>query len=303
MCQKTQNRAASMRCNWHTIAPFLFLAWRIQRAQPMQLMRIAAGLTLALAAPVWGANLQVIGSALNDAYKNREMMQRVFYSGSMVRYAADGSFAKGGKPGPWTLDSSILCRSIRMKAKELVIRGNRVYFAYDENKKKLEPFLGPNVSVDIAADPATVSIASLQESIAKVFVTGSEHREAFMPGYWQPYLRSAVAAPRRSSSQPRSTPKPTPNLVFPRPLYDPKPHYTPEARQAHIQGSDVLKVVIGADGKVSSDSIVKPLGMGLDDNAAETVRTWKFKPATRNGVPVDVKVTVVVTFRLAQRLH
>jgi TonB family protein len=32
--------------------------------------------------------------------------------------------------------------------------------------------------------------------------------------------------------------------------------------------------------------------------AIETVKTWKFKPATRNGVPVPVRVVVEVTFRL-----
>jgi hypothetical protein len=42
----------------------------------------------------------------------------------------------------------------------------------------------------------------------------------------------------------------------------------------------------------------KPLGGGLDEKAIETVKTWKFKPATREGVPVPVRVVVEVTFRL-----
>lgn len=44
--------------------------------------------------------------------------------------------------------------------------------------------------------------------------------------------------------------------------------------------------------------VVKPLGVGLDENAETTVKTWKFKPAMRNGgaVPVKVMVPVLTSF-------
>jgi len=35
--------------------------------------------------------------------------------------------------------------------------------------------------------------------------------------------------------------------------------------------------------------VVKPVGLGLDENTADTVRTWKFHPAIREGVPVNVR--------------
>lgn len=44
--------------------------------------------------------------------------------------------------------------------------------------------------------------------------------------------------------------------------------------------------------------VVKPLGVGLDENAETTVKIWKFKPAMRNGGAVPVKVMVEVSFRL-----
>jgi TonB family protein len=43
---------------------------------------------------------------------------------------------------------------------------------------------------------------------------------------------------------------------------------------------------------------VKPLGLGLDEKAIEAVHTWKFKPASRNGSPVAVRMSVEVSFRL-----
>ena len=36
----------------------------------------------------------------------------------------------------------------------------------------------------------------------------------------------------------------------------------------------------------------------IDEKAVEPVRTWKFKPAIRNGSPVPVRASVEVTFRL-----
>ena len=53
-----------------------------------------------------------------------------------------------------------------------------------------------------------------------------------------------------------------------------------------------------AQGNVTDCRVVRPLGLGLDEKAMETVRTWKFKPALRNGTPVPVRVMVEVSFRL-----
>jgi TonB family protein len=84
----------------------------------------------------------------------------------------------------------------------------------------------------------------------------------------------------------------------PIPIYKPDPPYSEEARKAKYQGTVVLMVVVNAQGNVADCRVVRPLGLGLDEKATETVRTWKFKPALRNGVPVPVYVAVEVSFRL-----
>jgi len=40
------------------------------------------------------------------------------------------------------------------------------------------------------------------------------------------------------------------------------------------------------------------LGGGLEQKAIEAVRQWRFTPAKRKGVPVDVVVDVAVEFKL-----
>jgi len=89
------------------------------------------------------------------------------------------------------------------------------------------------------------------------------------------------------------------SVTGPVPTYRPDPPYTPQARQHKIQGSVTLRIVVDAQGNVTDvQQVSKPLGDGLDEKAIETVKTWKFKPATRDGVPVPVRVTVEVSFRL-----
>lgn len=84
----------------------------------------------------------------------------------------------------------------------------------------------------------------------------------------------------------------------PIPIYKPEPAYSEEARKAKYQGTVVLWIVVDASGAVTDCRVVKPLGLGLDEKAVETVRTWKFKPAMKNQVAVPVRVMVEVSFRL-----
>lgn len=88
------------------------------------------------------------------------------------------------------------------------------------------------------------------------------------------------------------------NVSAPIPIYKPEPPYSEQARKAKYQGTVVLWIVVDSQGNVTDAQVVKPLGMGLDENAVTTVKTWKFKPAMRNGAPVPVKVMVEVSFRL-----
>jgi len=85
----------------------------------------------------------------------------------------------------------------------------------------------------------------------------------------------------------------------PVPTYKPDPGYTPQARHHKLEGTVVMMILVDSQGNVSdARETSKPLGDGLDEKAIETVKTWKFKPATRNGVAVPVRVAVEVSFRL-----
>ena len=84
----------------------------------------------------------------------------------------------------------------------------------------------------------------------------------------------------------------------PRALYAPDPDYSEEARKAKHQGTVVLWVIVGPDGRPHEIRVQRALGMGLDEKAVAAVRTWKFDPARMKGVPVAVQINVEVNFRL-----
>jgi len=84
----------------------------------------------------------------------------------------------------------------------------------------------------------------------------------------------------------------------PRVLSDPDPEYSEEARQAKYQGTVILWVVIGADGRARDIRVSRALGMGLDQRAIDAVRNWRFAPAMKDGHPVAVQVNIEVNFRL-----
>jgi TonB family protein len=73
--------------------------------------------------------------------------------------------------------------------------------------------------------------------------------------------------------------------------------YSEEARLAKLEGSVLLSVVVGADGKPGDIQVARPLGLGLDENAIQSLRAWQFKPGIKNGMPVAVRVNEEVFFR------
>ena len=84
----------------------------------------------------------------------------------------------------------------------------------------------------------------------------------------------------------------------PKKIYDPDPEYSEEARKAKYQGTCVLYVVVGPDGKPRDIRVSRTLGLGLDEKAIEAVKSWRFEPAMKDGKPVSVAINIEVDFRL-----
>jgi len=84
----------------------------------------------------------------------------------------------------------------------------------------------------------------------------------------------------------------------PKVVYRVEPEFSEEARKNKWQGVVILKLIIGKDGKPQDISVLRSLGMGLDEKAMEAVKQWRFEPGTKDGQPVPVEVSMEVSFRL-----
>lgn len=93
----------------------------------------------------------------------------------------------------------------------------------------------------------------------------------------------------------RQRPSETPLEIISKPT----PAYTDEARRLKIEGEVVLEVEFTADGTARVMRIIRGLGHGLDESAMRAVQAMRFKPAERDGRPVDIRTTVNIVFRLA----
>jgi TonB family protein len=89
-----------------------------------------------------------------------------------------------------------------------------------------------------------------------------------------------------------------PGVTAPKLMYSPEPDFSERARKAKYQGTVVMNIVLNKAGRVLRTRVTRRLGMDLDEQAIGKISTWKFNPATRNGQPVVVALSVEVSFNL-----
>jgi len=97
----------------------------------------------------------------------------------------------------------------------------------------------------------------------------------------QPLLRdSQFSSITHISSRPNCA-----NVRPPQALTTPDPLWTP----AHMRPRVMVSFIIGTDGHVHSPLILESAGVSGDRRVLQTVRSWRFRPATCNGVPTETE--------------
>jgi TonB family protein len=75
------------------------------------------------------------------------------------------------------------------------------------------------------------------------------------------------------------------------------PWRTTDLASRRTDYNGAVHVVIDASGRVTSATIVRSVHANYDDALLRAARTWVYEPATRNGVPVGVDLTIEVNLR------
>lgn len=138
----------------------------------------------------------------------------------------------------------------------------------------------------------------LRGAIDQIFAPGLDAQMiGAMPDLWKLYYQ-AVAQ--------QADYKPTDPAIYRQSSVDQKakllstlePPSNEYAQVNGIAGMALYHVVIGADGKPQDIVVGRPIGFGLDESAAETIRKASFQPAIKDGKPVPVALDLVVQFRI-----
>jgi periplasmic protein TonB len=102
------------------------------------------------------------------------------------------------------------------------------------------------------------------------------------------------------ASTPSAAGPPEQVVVQPEAIERQAPTYPPELRAAGVEGEVVARAVIGEDGRVRDVEIVRTDHPLFAEALLETVPRWRFRPATVDGLPIEIDYTLVQQFKLDQ---
>ena len=80
------------------------------------------------------------------------------------------------------------------------------------------------------------------------------------------------------------------------------PVYPQLARESHVAGTVILEALIDEEGLVREVKVLRSVAL-LDASAIDAVRQWRYVPTLLNGVPIQIIMSVTVTFRLTEPLR
>jgi TonB family protein len=281
---------------------------KLLKSLTVHVLTVAAGVIWLTASPLslHGAmpGQKQIEQSLRDTYKGKSLFLRNFYVSPTLHFDSKGDVMGPQGVGPWTLYSRIIVNGFRLKSNVLEIDGDRLFLLYLPENKRFQALRGRRVRIRVDLDHEPSSIQDLEPLLVKIFLKPGEDFSQLVPPYWQGFYSHmnnpdwSQKEANRGAKVPWDQKEAANGWTPPVPIHRPEPGYSAEARAARISGTVVLVAVIDQDGHVTNVVLIRPLGMGLDEQAVETTRTWTFKPAQHNGNAKAAKIIIETTFRL-----
>ena len=238
-------------------------------------------------------------------------------------FDAQGNLTSGQPPGAWTVCRDVRIESAKVNNDRLEIKGKRIYLVYDPREKRFQDATeitdkkGKRHKVDVddvlieALLPPAPDDAAIQAAFNKLFYSSEQEFMEAIPPLWTGFLRRPnrqqipIQATTDESSKAIASPSAGEQtrlvgngILAPALIFSPDPAYNSEARKAKFEGTTVLTIIVDREGRVHNVRVARPLGLGLDERAAEKISTWRFNPALKGGKPVIVEVNVEVSFNL-----
>jgi TonB family protein len=113
-----------------------------------------------------------------------------------------------------------------------------------------------------------------------------------------PNLNSSMGSWSIRFAELNSTPQSQIDISAPEALRKVDPAYPQDLVQGRVEGVVVLYAIIHSDGSVGEVRILEGFESRLDENARTALQQWRFRPGTKDGMPVDIEAVVRVPFRV-----
>jgi TonB family protein len=240
---------------------------------------------------------QRLGQA--QSYIGRALFLRGFYAGSDLDFDSAGHAKGTPKIVDWTLAGMDLDSVSQYKPGELELKGTRVAIRYNPDAHTFDrhPLKTDHIRLRLA-EPEDAN--GVKAALQAIFSTGIDpEMQRSMPDLWKHYFLPALDwQPDALAGIPILRGRPPADVTAPEPTKRAQPDYTPAARQDKVTGAVTLRCVVSPAGAAERIAILRPLGYGLDLQAAESLKRWRFIPATRAGLPVAAELTVEQQFEL-----
>lgn len=257
---------------------------------------------------VQAAHADSLKDALNRKYKNQLLALRSPFASRDQKFDSAGQSLSAPPNSGWLLYGGIYVEKLNLSPDTLRLDGHRAASGL-ENKKLMLAGFHKSQRIEIHLDQPLKSLDEANAVMARVFFPSADTVQHAMPEFRRAddnipddqIFRISSRASRRpgDNAQEAAADRDQEGTVLPpRPTYTPEPEFSEQARHAKYQGTVVLRIVVDKTGRISRIRLERALGMGLDENAMEGVKQWRFNPATRNGQPVAVELNIEVSFNL-----
>lgn len=240
------------------------------------------------------AHADDVRDALDQKYKKHILAVRFPFTGSTEKFDSSGQPAKVPKKGQWVTYGGIYIEKINVAKDTLRLEGPRVVMT--SQKKDGKPVLlklEKSLKIEIHLDQPLQSADDAQAMLGRIFYLDPAEAEKYIKPEIRRYDSVAKGPIYQVGKDGEKVGVKPPNAT-----YTPEPEFSEEARRAKFQGLVYLSITVDETGNVSRVRLERPLGMGLDDNAMQRVKTWRFNPSRLEGQPVAVEMKIEVSFNL-----
>jgi TonB family protein len=268
--------------------------------------------------PLHAVHAQSTEADLKTRLMDKPLYLRGFWRDDKLHFDPTGHLLGNSDPVTFTLSGFDL-KTVHLEQDKLVLEGRRIGLELANNKQKRVALQMGNafhskdesIHIEIDANPN----GDYGSALDAIFVDGLSDLVPALPFYWQSYARRnflpapdankapAPASPTTAPSQQSAAPQDAKpfriggSVKAPQLLHSAEPAFNGEGRRLNYSGKTLINLHVDLNGSPTHLSVVRGIGLGLDERALAAVQQYKFAPATENGKPVIVELNVEVYFQ------